>query len=96
MIDAEKIYNKFTSGELTITIENEELAKKLYELSGGDEGRAEYEFIENALGKQIPKRPTPIYFDNKLMCGECVICGHRIATVRYCPKCGQAIDWSEE
>ncbi len=48
-----------------------------------------------AVGKQIQKKPNPIFFDNKLMCGECIICGNRIGKVRYCPSCGQATDWSE-
>lgn len=50
----------------------------------------------NALEKQIPKKPNSIYLDNKLICGECIICGNRIAKVKYCPSCGQAVDWSDK
>lgn len=92
--EEKKIYDQFMSGTITITLDDE-MAQKARECFGFDEMHAEYEFIKNALEKQIPKKPYSIYFDNQVMLGEC-ICGHKIAKVKYCPKCGQRIDWSDE
>lgn len=50
----------------------------------------------NALGKQIPMRPG--------VCGReryCTVCATKTSRrivmfwEKYCPDCGQAIDWSE-
>ena len=59
-----------------------------------------------ALEKQIPKRPYRKtihypYMQDMDVC-QCVTCLRRLRTTRttakgdaHCPKCGQAIDWSE-
>ena len=47
-----------------------------------------------ALEKQIPKKPDDTYEDS--LDDECAVCGTYIfERDRYCPRCGQAIDWSE-
>lgn len=59
--------------------------------------------VENAVGKQIPKKPLKQecdFFDFNLVCPECK---NRIVNVwnkreykpNYCHYCGQALDWSE-
>lgn len=49
-----------------------------------------------ALGEPIPKkiknktkRPNAIY-------GNCPICNRTLLKENYCPRCGQALDWSDE
>ena len=54
-----------------------------------------YEAIElavEALEKQMPKKP------NKLNCPHCSFNGidNSWWVFDFCPKCGQAIDWSDE
>ena len=45
-----------------------------------------------ALEKQIPKKPT-----DRCMYKECPACGEvEIEFCKYCPSCGQNLDWSEE
>jgi glycosyltransferase involved in cell wall biosynthesis len=54
----------------------------------------EYEFIKNALEKQIPKKPIRV--------GYCICpnCNEELYTEvydpSYCENCGQALDWSKE
>lgn len=68
------------------------------------EHREHYESIEivneacrigiEALEKRIPKKPVP---NNELNC--CPVCGDETIVLiwhKYCSKCGQALDWSDE
>ena len=51
-----------------------------------------------ALERQIPKKPVSVTISgiSRYKSGACE-CGTAIAMVyKYCPNCGQAIDWSEE
>ena len=43
-----------------------------------------------ALEKQIPKKPTK----DRMGRIQCVN-GHNLPAQRYCPMCGQLIDWSD-
>lgn len=50
------------------------------------------------LKKQIPKKPISItisgisrYKSGVCKCGTAIVMAYK-----YCPSCGQAIDWSEE
>lgn len=68
--------------------------------------------VEKALEKQIPKKPMHIdirfrhhgrYISDGrgiLKCYKCPGCGGHIFHVFdseiYCPRCGQALDWSDE
>lgn len=51
-----------------------------------------------ALEKRIPKKPVTekdkVIFD--IVCGRCPECDSAVysTTNLYCPKCGQALDWS--
>lgn len=49
--------------------------------------------LSNALEKQIPKKPD---LDGGVYCPCCL---HEFKShydeTRYCPNCGQAIDWSD-
>lgn len=53
---------------------------------------------KQAMEKQIPKKPSgtlTISGISRYKSGNCG-CGTAIAIVyKYCPNCGQAIDWSE-
>ncbi len=69
-----------------------------YQLTSDD-----FEWLENAksaLEKQIPKKP--VIGKNQtifgIICGKCSECGAKVysTTNRFCHKCGQAIDWSED
>ena len=49
--------------------------------------------------KATPKKPLEVYesFLDLDLFGECPVCGEWCSsTMNYCPKCGQALDWSEE
>ena len=58
---------------------------------------------ENALEKQIPKKPKgvtdPMFGDVTLSCPRCdnINLAHPFGCkgYDYCPGCGQALDWSE-
>ena len=51
------------------------------------------EIAVDAMKKQIPKKPT---LDKGWL--YCSVCGKDILMegYKFCPDCGQAIDWSEE
>lgn len=74
-------------------------AKEQKEIFGG----VHKEFLEvaiEALEKQIPKKPIEtqdIEGINDFYCKKCSrIVGDDTYKFLYCPKCGYAIDWSEE
>lgn len=59
----------------------------------------EYCILEEIVKKSIPKKPLEVYeyFLDVYLFGECPVCGEDCyGTMNYCPKCGQALDWSEE
>ena len=56
-------------------------------------------YAKAAVRKQIPKKPTHIIDDDY---AECPACGNANFEFgindwgcKYCPDCGQALDWSE-
>lgn len=59
--------------------------------------------VENAVKKQIPKKPLKQkigYFDFRLVCPECEqpiarYFNKREYKPKYCHNCGQALDWSD-
>ena len=61
---------------------------------------------KEALEKQIPKKPIRtnggLSIAKKNFYTKCQICNHNIpavvrdARMRFCPFCGQRLDWSEE
>jgi len=57
-----------------------------------------FPIIKEALEKQIPKKPINIsvpQYDVKIGC--CISCGQwNNIYKKFCPNCGQAIDWSVE
>ena len=48
-----------------------------------------------ALEKQAGKRPESEY-DDEFVCPSCETYheGYDVTTIKYCPDCGQKIDWS--
>ena len=54
-----------------------------------------------ALEKQIPKKPTKAYFEGGFVNYHCVCCGEAQGLTvnkrwqKYCPHCGQALNWSD-
>ena len=55
---------------------------------------------ENALEKQIPKKPNKIErkrdeYGFIYQLGECPLCGKMVTDDRQCCDCGQKLDWSE-
>ena len=48
--------------------------------------------LSNALEKQIPKNPD---LDDGVYCPCCLHEFKVYSATRYCPNCGQAIDWSD-
>lgn len=64
-----------------------------------DEKPCAVQMAREALEKQIPKKPSDtltISGISRYKSGNCK-CGTAILQIyKYCPSCGQAIDWSEE
>lgn len=63
-----------------------------------DEKPCAVQMAREALEKQIPKKPIFItisgisrYKSGVCKCGTAIVMAYK-----YCPSCGQAIDWSEE
>lgn len=65
--------------------------------------RSDYEKINKALKKQIPKK-VELYINDgnfKWKNYPCPCCGEMLGLnvnkryVSFCPKCGQALDWSD-
>lgn len=53
-----------------------------------------YSLAIEAMEKQIPKKPNDYYKGSADK--KCAVCGTLVfERDRYCPRCGQAIDWSE-
>ena len=53
-----------------------------------------YKLAIESIEKQIPKKSNDYYEDS--LDDECAVCGTIVfERDRYCPRCGQAIDWSE-
>ena len=54
--------------------------------------------ISKALRKQVPQKPkTEQYFYGIVY--SCPVCGvytDAATNIKYCSRCGQALDWSEE
>ena len=65
-----------------------------------------HQIAVEALEKQIPKKPRRtnggLSIARKNFYTKCQLCNHNIPTVvrdarmKFCPFCGQRLDWSEE
>lgn len=95
-----------TSKAIKILREHRNRAKNvLNDLRPGASARnLVYEDIEafdmaiEALERQIPKKPTLEYSDNvskKVFGGVCECSTTLSMNYKYCPRCGQKIEWSE-
>ena len=99
-VDKEKILKQFESGEIKIAL-TEEQGKALYDSLPFKQSRAEYEFIKNALEKQIPKKVKNLKKDSDIgacipetKSGHCPVCDVFLwGEMPYCNYCGQALDW---
>ena len=49
-----------------------------------------------ALEKQIPKKPIHKIKRPNSLYGVCPVCGRRLVTDKYCPRCGHALKRGEE
>lgn len=66
-------------------------------MQGSNKQEEYFNVIRNALEKQIPKKVTE---DEAF--GQCPVCGYTFNSelvneydIKYCPFCGQALDFSE-
>ena len=52
----------------------------------------------DSLEKQVPEKITEIHCDEYYcpICGAENLCDQYQVTDKFCPNCGQALDWSEE
>lgn len=48
-----------------------------------------------ALKKQIPKKVKNIKHRPNGLYGFCSVCNHALLKESYCPRCGNALDWTE-
>ena len=59
------------------------------------------EAVVSALSKQIPKKPKLAYYESEFVNYHCTYCGEAQGKKvnkrwqKYCPHCGQALDWSD-
>ena len=51
----------------------------------------DYSDIKRALKKQ-----NPVKVDITASCWRCPVCGMELHGTRYCPDCGQRLDWGNE
>lgn len=76
-----------------------EIIKKNYPDSGYTMLRKALDLAIEVLEKATPKKPLEVFefeFDVHLF-GNCPICGEGCNSgMKYCGRCGQALDWSEE
>ena len=61
--------------------------------------KKDFQTLEELVEKATPKKPLEVFefeFDVHLF-GNCPICGEGCNSgMKYCGRCGQALDWSEE
>lgn len=63
--------------------------------------RRKYILAIKAIDKQIPQKPSVSYHEGELVNYHCARCGEAQGLKvnkrwqRYCPHCGQALDWSD-
>ena len=67
---------------------------------GGDEEHLAMKCAVEALEKQIPKKPKVSFQSEFYWCPDCECAikmriEKKTKNIRYCPFCGQALDWSE-
>lgn len=59
------------------------------------------ELCKETLEKQIPKKPKLAYYESEFVNYHCAYCGEAQGKrvnkrwQKYCPHCGQALDWSD-
>lgn len=104
MKSEQDIYKQFTSGEIKIELDDK-TAERIYEELNINQGQETYEFIKNALEKQIPKKPIFRYekIGRENVCVSCCCpnpkcnntsLGNNEYMFDYCEECGQRLDWS--
>lgn len=60
-----------------------------------------HKMIDVAVEKQIPKKPKLAYYESEFVNYHCAYCGEAQGKQvnkrwqKYCPHCGQALDWSD-
>lgn len=58
------------------------------------------DIAEEALEKQMPKKPIRAFQSGFFWCADCeraikMRINHSKINIRYCPFCGRALDWSD-
>ena len=53
------------------------------------------EELKEAREKQVAKKPIHKIKRPNSLYGVCSVCGRRLVTDKYCPRCGQRILWKE-
>lgn len=56
--------------------------------------------LQELVDKATPKKPRPLFLQMAFMPYKCPICEELVNDkkykYKYCPNCGQKLDWSEE
>ncbi len=61
-----------------------------------------YEYDSSKMPKRIDlsllaiKKQIPVKVDTTASCWRCPVCGMELHGTRYCPDCGQALDWGND
>lgn len=94
---AESVYPKIVDGTLTfnLNLTAEELAE-FRKAIGADKLKSERQIILDALARQMLRKPIRVVYPHTTITShhECFECAERVCNGwKYCPECGQAIDW---
>lgn len=77
---------------------DDRIGKTVYDELNIKQGQDTYEFIQNAIEKQIPKKAALRGYTckaNNTSWRSCPVCHARQHnTHKFCSQCGQALDWS--
>ena len=76
-------------------------AKQAFEILNGGANNFEQTMdaiavAAKALQKQIPQNPIRIMHDPEFPFVKCPKCEKTISKTKYCPECGQRLDWGEK
>lgn len=78
----------------------ERLSSRTYQYADKKSVYKDIETMGELVDKATPRKPRPLFLQMAFMPYKCPICEELVNDkkykYKYCPNCGQKIDWSEE